>query len=162
MLQRVHVVHEVVAGRAVATPRRRQELALHQDLLDHDVRSGRISSIEPLAQSFAIVGRVGETIDMVDPDAVDHALGIEERGQGMHPFEGLGILHAQADQLVDVEEAPPVDAIARGPPPGEPVWLGLEQRHRQRAFPLQRQDRRAVAQATAAIRVRDDFERARG
>ena len=63
---------------------------------------------------------------MVDAQAVDDALGVQAERQGMDGLEGLGLLHAQADQLVDVEEAPPVDAIAGAAPPGEPPVLALE------------------------------------
>ena len=47
---------------------------------------------------------------MVDAQAVDDALGVQAQRQGVDGLEGLVLLHAQADQLVDVEEAPPVDA----------------------------------------------------
>src|SRR5687768_8285917 len=44
----------------------------------------------------------------------------------MNGLEGLGLLHAQTDQLVDVEEAPPVDSIAGAAPPGKPPVLALQ------------------------------------
>ena len=64
---------------------------------------------------------------MIDAHAVDHALGIEPRDHRMHGLEGLVVLHAQADELVDVEEAPPVDAVAGGAPPAEAIGAGLRQ-----------------------------------
>ena len=53
---------------------------------------------------------------MVDAQAVDQALGMEPQRQRVHVLERRLLFHAQADQLVDVEEAPPVDAVAGDAP----------------------------------------------
>ena len=63
---------------------------------------------------------------MVDAQAVDQTLGMKAERQGVHGFEDFRLLHAQADQLVDVEEAPPVDAVAGGAPPGEAIVLAFQ------------------------------------
>ena len=122
VLQGADLVHEVVAGGAVAAPVGRQALAGQQDLLDHEVRAG----FQACAQGPAVGGGIAEAVDMVDAQAIDDALGMQAQRQGMDGLEGLRLLHAQADQLVDVEEAPPVDAVAGAAPPGEPPVLALE------------------------------------
>ena len=84
---------------------------------------------------------------MVDAQAVDQALGMKAERQGVHGLEDLRLLHAQADQLVDVEEAPPVDAVAGAAPPGEAIVLVFQHvAERTRAAGRQRQAMREVAQ----------------
>src|SRR4249920_2509390 len=63
---------------------------------------------------------------MVDPDAVDHPLRVEVEDQSVHGLECLGIFHPQTDELVDVEEATPVDLIIGNAPPGEAVVLARQ------------------------------------
>jgi hypothetical protein len=70
VLQGVHLIHEVVAGGAVAPPVGRQGLASQQDLLDHEVRAGS----EPRAQGPAVGGGIGQAVNVVDSQAVDDAL----------------------------------------------------------------------------------------
>ena len=143
VLQRAHVVHEVVAGGAVARPVARQGLAAQQDLFDH--QPGPLA--QPPAQRPAIACRIGEAVDMVDAQAVDQALGMKAERQGVHGFEDFRLLHAQADQLVDVEEAPPVDAVAGAAPPGEAIVLAFQHvAERTRAAGRQRQAMGEVAQ----------------
>ena len=143
VLKRAHVVHEIVAGGAVARPVARQGLAAQQDLFDH--QPGPLA--QPPAQRPAIACRIGEAVDMVDAQAVYQPLGMKAERQGVHGFEDFRLLHAQADQLVDVEEAPPVDAVAGAAPPGEAIVLAFQHvAQRTRAAGRKRQAMGEVAQ----------------
>ena len=131
VLKCAHFVHEVVAGGAVAAPVPRKGLALQQDLFDDEPRPGAVmlfrNCLQPRPQVATVGGRIGEAVDVIDAQPVDHALGIEAQRQGMNCLESLAPLHAQAHELVDVEEATPVDAIAGHAPRGEPVVLAGQQ-----------------------------------
>ena len=143
VLKRAHVVHEIVAGGAVARPIARQGLAAQQDLFDH--QPGALA--QPPAQRPAIACRIGEAVDMVDAQAVYQPLGMKAERQGVHRLEDFRLLHAQADQLVDVEEAPPVDAVAGAAPPGEAIVLAFQHvARRTRAAGRKRQAMGEVAQ----------------
>src|SRR5690348_12805815 len=94
-------------------PRVRQDLAAHQDLLNHDisVRS------QTRAQRAAIAGGIGKTIDVIDAHAVDQALAMQAQDQRVRLLEDLLVFLAQADKVVDLEEAAEIDAIAGALPP---------------------------------------------
>ncbi len=64
---------------------------------------------------------------MVDAEAVEHPLAQPAEHEGVGVREHPLVLHAQADQGVDVEEAPVVELLAGGAPEGQPVVLALEQ-----------------------------------
>jgi hypothetical protein len=67
-------------------------------------------------QALQVGGRVGQAVDVVDPQPVDQAVGDQpQRGLVGQP-EHLGVLLADPDQLVDGEEAAVV-AVDRGAAP---------------------------------------------
>ena len=76
---------------------------------------------------------------MVDAHAVNNAIGVKPENQCVNAFECLRVLHAQADQLVDVEEAAPVDLVIRDAPPRQTIMLTPKQ----------------LVQALPAIRIGD-------
>ena len=120
-----------------------QALVAGEDLLDQQVDRAAVAGIDlgPLArlavgehvgdprqQALAIAARVVHAVDVVEAHALDLALGDQAQQQAVGGLEHLGPLHAQASQLVDVEEAPVVDLRARDPPVGEAIGLVLQQR----------------------------------
>jgi hypothetical protein len=78
------LVHEIVAGGAVGLPIGGQALARGENFLDHDVgwtlggvrRPAGAGGFHRAAEFAGIAARVGQTVDMVDADAVDQALGV--------------------------------------------------------------------------------------
>ena len=75
-----------------------------QDLLDPYVpHSARCQPLE-------VAGGVRETVDMIDPQAVDVAVGDQRQQQTVGRLEDVGVLLPQAGQLIDVEEP----AVAAG------------------------------------------------
>ncbi len=52
---------------------------------------------------------------------------ISDPNQAVGCGEDLGILHAQADQVVHIEEAAVVDLLGGGAPGGQPVGLRVQQ-----------------------------------
>ena len=76
---------------------------------------------------------------MIDPHAVDQPFGVEPEDQRVHVLEAGRMLHAQPGQLVDVEEAPPVDLVIGDAPERETVMLprqhGFERFRRRRPAP---------------------------
>ncbi len=130
-----HLVHEVVPGGAVGAPGGRQAFVREQDLLDPDDRfrvaqggGPRVPDlVQPLAQLGAIAAGVGETVDMVDPHAVDQPFGVQAQHRLVSRLEHLRHFLAHPGQPVDVEEAAPVDLVGRGAPPGQAVGLPLQQ-----------------------------------
>ena len=65
---------------------------------------------------------------MVDAHAVEHALAEPAQDQRVRVGEDPLVLHAQADQGVDVEEAPIAEIAAGRAPERQPIVLALEQR----------------------------------
>ena len=74
-----------------------------EDLLDPDPLHAA------LGQPRQVAGRVGQTVGVIDADAVDQALADQRQRQRVGLIEHLGTLLAHARQVVDVEE-PPVAA----------------------------------------------------
>ncbi len=84
-------------------------------------------ALDPTMQLATVAARVGQPIDMIDTQPVDQALGDQLEYLPVGGLEHLWPLDTQAAQLVDVEEAPPVDVIAGGAPAGQAVVLTLQQ-----------------------------------
>src|SRR2546429_9294106 len=135
MQQRADLLHEIVAGCAITTPLVGQFLAAEKNFLYDDIgasvlcgcRSLRRELFEALPQRAAVGCWVRQPIDMVDAHAVNNAIGVKPENQCVNAFECLRVLHAQADQLVDVEEAAPVDLVIRDAPPRQTVMLTPKQ-----------------------------------
>ncbi|MNC67146.1 hypothetical protein D3C75_1176170 [compost metagenome] len=64
---------------------------------------------------------------MVDAQAVHQAALDQFEQLGVGGLEHHRAFHPQAAQLVDVEEAPPVDVVGGGAPAGQAVGLALQQ-----------------------------------
>ncbi len=62
-------------------------------------------------QALEVAGRVGETVGVVDAQAVDHAFADQVEHLAVRQLEDLGILDAHAGEIVDVEEAPVVAGL---------------------------------------------------
>ena len=124
MEQRGDLFHKVVAACAIYLPSPRKGLAGAEDLFDHDpcIRT------ETLAQAAAIAERIGESVDMVDADAVDQALVVKAEVEGVGLFKDLRVFDADAGQLVDGEEAPPVEVVVGGTPERKAIVLAVQQR----------------------------------
>ncbi len=131
--QAADLIHEVIAGGAVALPIVRQGFVRGEDLL-HVQRQGARGKaaaapgqVQPRAQAAQIAGRVGQAVDMVDTHAVQVALGGQPQRQGMNRVEHRRQFHPQRHQRSDVEEAPVVDHVVANPPPGQPIRLAFDQ-----------------------------------
>ena len=71
--------------------------------------------------------RVAQAVDVVEAQALQVAGGDQARHQRMNGAEGRRVFHAQAGEIVDVEEAPVVHRRHRHAPIGDAVMLALEQ-----------------------------------
>ena len=103
-----HLIGEVVAGGAFHRPFLAQRLVARQDLLDHQIEAlaGRLG-----AQAAKVAVGVEQAVDMVDAQPVHRAVGQQAEGKPVDVVEHLGQLHAQAGEVVDVEEAAIVDVV---------------------------------------------------
>ena len=118
VLQQRKLIHEVIAGVAPDLPVRWEGLAGGEDLLHEDRRA-----VGGAPQAPAIAARVGEAIHVVDAQAIDQPFGHQFQQVGVAGLEDVGAFGAQADQFVDVEEAPPVDVVRRHAPVGQAIVL---------------------------------------
>ena len=75
---------------------------------------------------------------MIHPHAVDQTVREQPEQRRMRRLEHRLVLDPQRGQAVDVEEASPVDLVARRAPPGEPVVLALQQSMQARPARLRR------------------------
>src|SRR5215470_9300257 len=71
--------------------------------------------------------RITQSIDVVEAQSMQAALGDEAADEGMNCVEGAAVFDAQPGQSVNVEEAPIIDLAAGKPPMGEAIVLALEQ-----------------------------------
>lgn len=79
MLQGAHVVHEIVAGRTIALPRHWQGLAAQENLFHDEIgepgwrqrRTAGTERCQTLAQPAAVDGRVEQTVDVINAQAID-------------------------------------------------------------------------------------------
>jgi len=96
-------------------------------ILHRVLRTPGIQAIDAPAQAPAVAARIGQAVDMVDAQTIDQAIADQLENLRVGFLEYHRTFDAQAAQLVDVEEAPPVDVVTRGAPAGQPVILPLEQ-----------------------------------
>ncbi len=139
VLQQRHLVHELVAGGAIHAPVIVQALPRGEDLFDVDGQMdalfgrrgaalpGRAQAIDATTQAPAVAARVGQAIDVVDAQTIDQAIADELEDPFMGLFEYHGSLDPQAAELIDIEEASPVDVVGRGAPAGQAIVLAFEQ-----------------------------------
>ena len=78
--------------------------------MDRQLRADRF------AQALQIAGRIGETVDMVDAQAVDAAFGDERQDRAVDVVEDGLVLDARADEAGDLEEAAIGEMAAALPP----------------------------------------------
>src|SRR5690606_5573665 len=117
LLQQGQVVHEFVAGGAVGEPVGGQAFAVAQDLfhIDGQVfvtqlrRTFGLQTVEAATQLATVGAWVGQPVHMVDPQPVHQPPFNQFEDLGVGRFEDFGFFYPQAAQLIDVEEASPVD-----------------------------------------------------
>ncbi len=133
-------VHVIIAGRAGDVPIGAQAFVAEQDLLDHEIERlperGRT-----VDEQVRIAAGIVEAVDVVDAQPLDAAVGDHGEHELVRAREHFRILHAQAGQIVDVEETPVVDLIRRHAPERGPVML----RGNQRIEPVRIADERRAA-----------------
>ena len=104
-------VGELVAGRALDRPVLAQVLVAREDLLDHQIEWPR----GLLAQADAIALGIEQTVDVIDAQPVERPAADQLEHEAVGVVEHFRQLHAQAGELVDVEETAIVDVIGRDP-----------------------------------------------
>src|SRR5690242_7612588 len=114
-------------------------VVLRKDLLDFErdailckrhCRLGAVyarSSIEQL-QADEILPRIQHAVAVVDAHPGNHSLGKQSAQHAMRRRKDARILHAQANQVVDIEETAVVDLFARNSPVREAVYLEIEEK----------------------------------
>src|SRR5690606_13070175 len=84
-------------------------------------------AVNPATQPAAVGPRIGKAINVVDAQAIDEPGFDQLEDLAVGGFEDLGMFCPQADQLVDIKEAPPVDVIVGGTPAGQAVVLLIQE-----------------------------------
>ena len=64
---------------------------------------------------------------MVDAQAIDPSFNIKPKDRRVNPLENLIVFLADRSEIVDVEEAPPINLIIARTPPREPIMLCFQQ-----------------------------------
>ena len=137
-------VEEVISGSAGDRPRFTQALAGLQNLFHHDPGLGS-GAAEPYANTL----RVAQAIDMIDADAVKHALQQPSQHQAMRIGEDLFVLHAQPDQSADIEEAAVAEIASGRAPERQTIILPFQHRVEQVVIGVECGDRSSIAPATS-------------
>ena len=81
---------------------------------------------EQSLQAHEVLRRIQQSIGVIDSQPADQALRQKLADELVSLCEYPRILHAKSDQIVDVEETPVVDLLARYPPESQPVRLRLQ------------------------------------
>jgi hypothetical protein len=142
----VHAVQELVAGRAVDGPRLDELLVRREDLL-HD----RPDAAGRGAEAAEVRLRLAEAVDVVQPEPVDRAAADQLEDQAVGLLEDACVLHAEADERLDVEEAAVVQLLARGPPERQAVVLAAEERVERVGVRVERGDRAVERRLDARV-----------
>ena len=127
------LVHEVVAGGAIARPVRPQGFIRRQDLLHPQAQRARrqptagAGSVQRCAQPVQVTGRIAESIHVVHAQAIHPSLRHQAQRKCMHGLEDIAAVHLQRDQRGNGEEATVVDPVIATAPPRQPV--GLRRQH---------------------------------
>src|SRR5690242_347110 len=126
--QCAHLIHELIATGAVNCPVIRQFFTTAQNLFHDDPdRAPSADLFKACTEATAVPRRIGQSIDVIDPESIDEAFPIETEQCRVSCFEHCFIFYPYSCQAVDVEETPPIDLIAATAPPGQPVVLSLQQ-----------------------------------
>ena len=123
-------VEPFIAGGAGDAGKRRHRLAVGEDFLDHHVEwlaRAAADAADQLLQAAGVLRRVEQPVDVIEPQTLQLIGGNEPRDQLVHGAKRPRVLDPEAGQLVDVEEAPVVDARHREPPVGEAIVLPLQE-----------------------------------
>ncbi len=101
------LLHEVIAASAVDAPIVPHGLVGSEDLFHDDIGAVAIvprDGVEARAQFATIADRVGQSVDMVDPYAVDQSLLIKPEIEGMGFREHLIVLDPQPARSLIVKK----------------------------------------------------------
>ena len=112
------LVEEIVTGGPVDRPGPGQHLAAFQDLLHQDPGPGC-----DLAQPLQVGAGIGQPVDVIDANAIDHSLGHPAPEQGVGSLEHPLVFNPQPHQRIDVEEAPVAQVSRRRTPVGQSTVL---------------------------------------
>jgi len=93
---------------------------LSEDFLDRHIQRFGLQALE-------VRLRIVQTVDVVDPQAVDHAALDQLEDEPVRAVEHCGLVHPQRCKVVDVEEAPVVDFIDRHAPVRQSIRLCIQQ-----------------------------------
>src|SRR3546814_12754110 len=77
-------------------------------------------------KASAVLLRIEQAVDMVEPKAFDLAVGDPAEDEPVHGVEDLGKLDPDAGQVVDVEKPQIVDFTGCDAPEGDAIGLRLE------------------------------------
>src|SRR5262245_57425552 len=92
-----------------------------QNLFDYDpgLRCGA-------PQPLQVLERIMQAVDMIDAHAVQRTFSQPAQDKAVRVAKNLLIFHPQANQAVDVEEAPVAEVAPCGAPERQPVVLAFE------------------------------------
>ena len=150
------VVDHLIAGRARDRPIGAQLFVRSKNFLDDDVE------VVPdgAAQSREVGERVGESVDVVDAQAVDQAVPHKREHRAMHILEDIRLLDLDPDQLGDLEKAPVREILPRRAPMRQSPHLLLQQTVQRfpvardvTRCPFERSGRGGVAECNRKLRL---------
>ena len=126
---RVELRQKFVAGGAGDGPLSAEALAPRENLLDEERNLGSGTRLlDRGVEPIEVVAWISQPVDVIDAKTVDLAI--------LHPLDDAPvrcaedgrILHAERDELVDVEKAAVIDLVRGAAPEDEGVDLRIEQR----------------------------------
>ena len=118
-----HEIGKLVAGGAFHGPVGPELFVPREDLLHHEIERPRRGGAQPVE----IFLGVEQSVDMIDPDAVERAVLQHLADAHMRGLEHDRQFHADPGQVVDVEEATVVDVVAGDMEAGDAPELLVDQ-----------------------------------
>src|SRR6185437_1317015 len=109
-------VHPVVLGKDLLDFERDAVLRERYSRFGAIYARGRVKQL----QADEILPRIEHAVAVIDTNARNHSLGQQAAQHAMCSSEDARVFHAQADQVVNIEEAAVVDLLSGNSPMGEP------------------------------------------
>src|SRR6185437_10992168 len=116
-------VHPVVLGKDLLDFERDAVLRERYSRFGAIYARGRVKQL----QADEILPRIEHAVAVIDTNTRNHSLGQQAAEHAMSSSEDARVFHAQADQIVDIEEAAVIDLFAGNAPVRKPVHLEFQQ-----------------------------------
>ena len=123
-------VQPLIARRPVDAGELRQRFMIPENFFNQQIERaamGALGFADQAPQTPAILRRIVQSVDMIEPQALNLVFRDQPADETMNAVERIAILDAKSRQRIHVKKSPVVDFTGRKLPVRQPVMLPLQQ-----------------------------------